>query len=172
MTNILDVLNAEELRSTLKIVCKDSNIAKKIEFVANENFCKIDIEEIANDVFDALDFLDVEDLWKNSGAQVGGGYEDPGDMACQMVEDALEPFDKRLSEYAELGLHNEAKLYCMGILKGIIQYTKNSESEFKNWATDCPEICFENILNEWKKSCNSMTYIEEMDRYIKVLSEG
>ena len=33
-------------------------------------------------------------------------------------------------------MHQEAKLYCMGILKGIYQYEEDSGSEFKDWATD------------------------------------
>ena len=171
MTNVLDVLNAEELRSVLKLLCEDSEIAEKVAFIANKNICKVNIEEVAADVFDALDFLDVEDLWDSSGAQAGGGYEDPGDVAYQMVEDALEPFSKRLYEYSNLELHNEAKLYCMGILKGIMQYTKNSDSKFKDWAEDCAETCFENIFSEWKENCSNVEHIKEMDDYVLALSE-
>ncbi|MDL1985680.1 MAG: hypothetical protein LWX54_16125 [Deltaproteobacteria bacterium] len=48
-------------------------------------------------------------------------------------------------------MHQEAKLYCMGILKGIYQYEEDSGSEFKDWATDVPGESFGYILEEWKK---------------------
>ena len=84
--------------------------------------------------------------WSSSEFKIAGATrEDPGDVAYQIVENALEPFGKRLCEYSKLGLHNEAKLYCKGILEGIIQYSKSSASEFKDWAEDCPETCFENM---------------------------
>jgi hypothetical protein len=170
MNKVLDILNDEEIRLILKTLCKEPDIAKKVEFIANQNVCEINIEKIANDVFFALNSLDVEDLWFNSGAQIGGGYEDPIDVACQMVDDILCPFDERISNYSKLRLNNEAKLYCMGVLKGIMQYTQNSESKFKDWAADYPETCFENTLTKWKENCSNKVYIIEMDRYIQRLS--
>ena len=131
----------------------------------NEKLSNIDIDKIANDVFVSLDFLDVEDLWHDSGA-TRYGYNDPGDVAHEMVERALEDFVKKLRKYRELKLFDEEKLYCMGILKGIRDYLNNSESEFKDWASDSPGIFFEDILDEWKENCEIPEYFREMDEYL------
>ncbi|ODS31806.1 MAG: hypothetical protein SCARUB_03054, partial [Candidatus Scalindua rubra] len=45
----------------------------------------------------------------------------------------------------------QAKQYCMGVLKGMYEYDKESQSEFKEWATDIPPECFSYLLDEWKK---------------------
>jgi hypothetical protein len=50
-------------------------------------------------------------------------------------------------------MHQETKLYCMGILKGIYQYKEDSGSEFKDWATDVPGESFGYILEDMEKRC-------------------
>ena len=37
-------------------------------------------------------------------------------MAMEMMEEELEPFNKEVFRYFELGMANEAKLYCMAAL--------------------------------------------------------
>ena len=149
---------------------EDPKIAKKIEALANKNICNIDIADLANEVFLALDSLDVEELWENSGPG-RYGYEDPGEVAHEMVGAALESFNDKLLNYRKLGLHHEEKLYCMGILKGIDMYTNNSQSEFKDWATDSPGVFFDDILDDWKKNCKASRYINEMDEFLSSLEQ-
>jgi len=59
-----------------------------------------------------------------------------------MFEDALESFIEELKKYKKLSMNKEAKTCCMGILKGIYQFEKESTSEFKDWAVDVPGECF------------------------------
>jgi hypothetical protein len=54
----------------------------------------------------------------------------------------------------------------MGILKGIYQYEEDSESEFKDWATDVPGECFGYLFDEWKKRCNNIKDKKEMKNFI------
>jgi len=63
-------------------------------------------------------------------------------------------------------MHQEAKLYCMGILKGIYQYKEDSGSEFKDWATDVPGESFGDVLNEWKKRNSNNKDKNEMKDFI------
>uniref|UniRef100_UPI00345E4EE8 hypothetical protein n=1 Tax=Mesotoga sp. TaxID=2053577 RepID=UPI00345E4EE8 len=72
-----------------------------------------------------------------------------------------------LNRYFDLSLDNEAKKYCMGILKGINQFDKESTSQFKDWAEDAPDELFERILDDWKKACNNPEYIQEMEDFIE-----
>ncbi len=66
-----------------------------------------------------------------------------------MFEEALEPYVQEMNKLMDLKMHQEAKLHCFGILKGIYQYEKESGSEFKDWATDVPEESFGSLLREW-----------------------
>lgn len=40
-------------------------------------------------------------------------------MAVEMVEEALKPYEDKVRQYQEMSMPDEAKLYCMGLLKGI-----------------------------------------------------
>jgi hypothetical protein len=79
------------------------------------------------------------------------GYPGPGEMAVEMVEEALEPFLQEMHRLLDLKMNPEAKLCCMGIAKGIYEYEENSTSEFKDWAIDIPGEMYSHIVDEWKK---------------------
>ena len=83
-----------------------------------------------------------------------------------MFEEALEPFVQEMQRLLDLKIHQEAKLYCMGILKGIYQYEEDSGSEFKDWASDVPGESFGYILREWGKN-GSKKDKKEMKNFIK-----
>ncbi len=87
-------------------------------------------------------------------------------MSFEMFEEAIEPFNKEMNRLSDLKMHQEAKLYCMGILKGIYQYDEESGSEFKDWASDIPGESFGDILREWGKNCNNKAK-KEMINFIK-----
>ncbi len=71
-----------------------------------------------------MDGIDVHELWDRAGHRTDG-YTSPEDMAVEMVEEALEPFLQELYRLLDLEMRQEAKLYCMGILKGIFQYEED-----------------------------------------------
>jgi len=164
---VLDEITPEDALAILNILStEDEAIAGMIERIAMEYLKGVDIDEIAGSVFFDLDSLAVEDVWDHSG-RTRDGYVDPGDMAWQMFEDALEPYMDELKKYLELSMHADAKNYCKGILKGIYRYDKESNSEFKDWATDAPGENFEFVLNEWEKSCKDKRDVKDVEDYIK-----
>ena len=136
--DIFDKISPNEALEILRQITKtDKILKKKIIELADNLFRDVDVDEICEDVFYALDGIDVHELWDRAGPKTDG-YTSPEDMAVEMFEEALEPFLKELYRLFDLKMHQEAKLYCMGILKGIYQYEEDSGSEFKNWATDVP----------------------------------
>ena len=66
-----------------------------------------------------------------------------------------------------MGMTNEAKLYCMGILKGIYRYEHESKSQFKDWATDIPGEYFGHLLLEWKKSVGNNDDVNEIREFVE-----
>lgn len=87
-------------------------------------------------------------------------------MAVEMFEEALESFLQEMYRLLDLKMHQEAKLYCMGIAKGIYHYEEDSTSEFKDWAADVPGESYNYILNEWEKRGVDVKDKKEMRAFI------
>jgi len=164
-----DIINnispTEALKILRQITKTDKNLKKKIIELAEDLFRDVDVDDICENVFDALDMIDVHELWDRAGPKTDG-YTSPEDMSVEMFEEALEPFVQEMQRLLDLKMHQEAKLYCMGILKGIYQYEEDSESEFKDWASDVPGESFGYILGEWGKNRNNKDK-KEMKDFIK-----
>ena len=151
--DVFEKIASDEALIILKQLSKTDEVPKnKIIDLAEELFKDVDFEEICADVFYALDRIDVHELWDRSGT-TRDGYSSPEDMSVEMFEEALEPFIQEMKRLLDLKIYQEAKEYCMGILKGIYQYKMVSKSEFKDWATDLPGESFGNILSEWSDGC-------------------
>lgn len=143
----------------------DDKILDRIEQIAKRHLSVLDVDELTDQVYYDLEAIDVEEVWDRSG-QKRHGYIDPGDMAFQMFEEALEPHLERLRKSQKLGMAEDAENYCIGILNGIYRFAKESTSEYKNWAMDAPGEYFDIALNEWKESVRSKKKIKEMKEYL------
>ena len=166
-TNILDQITADDAIAILKILAQeDKRVGERIEQIAMEYLSGVDIEDIASQVYFDLDNIEVEEVWERSGS-TRDGYVEPVEVAWQLFEEALESFLEKLKRYQELSMHAEAKNYCMGILKGIYQFEKESKSEYKDWAADAPREYFEMVLNDWKKGCENPKNVESMNEFVK-----
>jgi hypothetical protein len=164
--DIFNKISPSEALEILKQIAKtDKKLKKKIVELAEELFRNVDVEAVCDEVFDALDGIDVHELWDRAGPKTDG-YTSPEDMALEMFEESLEPFLQELYRLFDLKMHQEAKLYCMGILKGIYQYEEDSGSEFKDWTTDVPGESFGYILEEWKKRCTNNKEKKEMKNFL------
>jgi hypothetical protein len=164
--NIFDKISPNEALKILRHLIKtDKNLKNKIIELAEDLFRDVDVDEVCEAIFYALDGIDVHELWDRAGPSIDG-YTSPEDMSVEMFEEALEPFVQEMQRLLDLKMHQEAKLYCMGILKGIYQYEEDSGSEFKDWASDVPGESFGYILREWGKNGNKKDK-KEMKNFIK-----
>jgi len=168
--NIINELSPDEALDILKaLIREDKDIAGKVEELANELLSDVDPEEIAARVYWRLDNINVEELWHESG-KTRYGYVDPGEKAWEMVEEVLEPFLEEFRRYKKLSFNREAKDMCMGIVKGIYRYRKESKSEFKDWAGDAPDECEASVLREWKAGKPTKDDLLELEEFIEQLS--
>ena len=93
--DIFNRISPDEAFSILKKLAKtDKKLKKRIVELAEDLFKDVDIDEVCEEVFDALDGIDVHELWDRAGPKTDG-YTSPEDMAVEMFEEALEPFLKR-----------------------------------------------------------------------------
>ena len=161
--DIFNKISPSEALEILKQIAKtDKKLKRRIVELAEDLFRDVDVEAVCDDVFYALDGIDVHEIWDRAGPRTDG-YTSPEDMAVEMFEEALDPFLQELYRLFDLKMHQEAKLYCMGLLKGIYQYEEDSESEFKDWATDVPGETFGHVLTEWEKNSNNKAKNEMKD---------
>ena len=165
--NAIENVSPEQALEILKRLAKDDSpaIRKQIEREAERVLKTVDVEEVCEEVYSALDGIDVHELWDRSGAG-RDGYCGPEEMAVEMMEEELEPFSSQVFRYLEMGMANEAKLYCMGVLKGIYQYEQESQSEFKDWAADIPGDSFDCLLSDWKKKAADADNHKEMREFV------
>lgn len=167
MGKLIDKISPGEALMIIQQLAKtDKNIKKKIEEIAEGIVRDVDFENICDDVLSVLNAIYVEDLWDRSGA-TQYGYVTPEDMAIEMVEEELDPFNQKIFRLCELNMQKEAKLYCMGVLKGIYKYDQESNSEFKISASDVPVECFSYLLDEWKKRNTNNLDVKEMNSFLK-----
>jgi len=164
--DIFDKISPNEALEILRQITKtDKKLKKRIVELAEDLFRDVDVDAVCEDVFYALDGIDVHELWDRAGPRTDG-YTSPEDMAVEMFEEALEPFLQEMYRLLDLEMHQEAKLYCMGIAKGIYQYEEDSSSEFKDWAADVPGESYRYIVNEWKKRGCNVKDKKEMREFI------
>jgi len=167
MKDILNRISPDEALGILRQLAKnDKRVEEEIARIAADIIRDVDTEAICEDVFFVLDGIDVHELWHRSGS-TPYGYVSPEEMADEMIEEELNPFEQEVFRLIELDMLEEAKLACMGVLKGIYKYSHESKSEFKDWAADVPGECFDHLLAEWEKRCKCEKHIREMDDFIK-----
>lgn len=166
-TNILEQITADDAFTILRALAEeDKRVEERIEQIAKEYLSGVDLEVIASEVYSELNSIEVEDLWNQSGS-TRYGYVDPTEKAWEMFEEALEPFMEEFRKYRNLSMDKEAKTYCMGILKGIYQFEKESTSEFSDWVVDAPKEYFESVLDEWRKGTKDPKDIADIEDFIR-----
>jgi hypothetical protein len=127
---------------------------------------EIDATEIAEEVFDALDSIDVQECWNRSGRS-RDGYTSPDEAAAELFDEALQPFVDQIERYRELGMLDQETTYCMGVIWGVYRYERESESEFKTWAVDIPGEAAGYLYDKWRKRARDKTRVEAMRAFIR-----
>jgi hypothetical protein len=162
----LESLSGADALAILKLLVeRHDNLTQVIDAVAEELLREVDVEGLGADVKDALEFLEVEDVWNRSGAS-RDGYVDPGEAAWEMFDETLQPFRQDVEKYRKLSMFKEANLCYQGILKGIHDFDNESSTEYKEWAVDTPTEYFGLVLDEWKALPEGRLPLSEMRHFV------
>lgn len=133
--DLLKDINPSDALHILKVLIEEDNgLEDKIYRIAVKILSDVDSDDIVFEVYNELDRLEVEELWERSG-KTRHGYVDSSEEAWVMFEEALAPFADEMKKYQKIRMLLEAKNYCIGIIKGIQEYERESKSEFKDWAS-------------------------------------
>ncbi|MBM4163296.1 MAG: hypothetical protein FJ222_02485 [Lentisphaerae bacterium] len=131
MKNLLSKLTGEQALDVLqRLAARQGDVADAILVEAKRVLAAVDVEEIADEVFNQLDGIAVEDCWDRAGRH-RDGYTTPEDAAVQLIEEELQPFVAQIERYHSMGMAKQERDYCMGVILGSYRYEKESKSEFK-----------------------------------------
>jgi hypothetical protein len=142
-------------------VIRDAVIAE-----ARNVLSEIDLDAIANNVFVALDSIDVQDCWDRAGNS-RDGYTSPDEAAVELIEEELQPFFDQAGRFHELEMTEVEATYCSGLILGIYRYEHESKSEFREWAVDVLIECASAALTEWRERGQDSSSGAAMDQFIR-----
>ena len=148
---LIEALSQKTLKMILLDLCKDSDLAERISLMAKAALAAVDADAIADEVYQSLNSIQVEELWDNSGKSYGG-YQDPTDVAFEMIENEVRHYVRKMEQYNSLGMMLEEKEYCKGIIIGLLRYGDAGNNEFRDWCPDDPYTVAENIVYDWKNN--------------------
>ncbi len=164
---ILESITGTDAVAILRVLAeRNESVAHEIDAIARELFSHVAIDDVAASVQVELESIDIEDVFDRAGSK-RGGYVDPGDAVWEMFEEALEPFRDEVTKYRQLSMQKEAELTCLGILKGIYAFHKESSTEYKKWAVDAPGEYFAMILVDWKSLFRGRLPLQRMREFLE-----
>jgi hypothetical protein len=167
MKKFIQSLSADEASQVLKTLLDNNpDLTKTIYDISIRVAGDVDADEIMDEVYYALDSLDVDDLSSRSG-RTRHGYVEPCDAAWEMFEEAMTPFVNEMKKNQQRSLPALAKTYCIGIIKGLLMYEQESCSDLKDWVTDAPGEYIDTVVEEWKKGNPSNEDIAEVMSVVK-----
>ncbi len=166
MKNFLDEISPNDALQVLRKLCDvDPDLRQRIQCEALKLLSNGDADKIADEVYCELDGIDVEELWDRSGPS-RHGYSSPEEMAVEMLEELLQRYIDRVKKYHEIGMAQQSREYCMGVLQGIYEFDHRSKSQFKEWAMDVPSECFGALLSDWRRGCSQKDDLVKMNKFI------
>jgi hypothetical protein len=153
--NILDKLDGAESASVLKALLeRHPELRSEAEALGKENLVQVSQVDVANDVADAVLQFDYDDLNGRAGGH-SWGYVEPGEAACELLEEAIEPFVSEMKRYLELGLEEQAQEVCQGILLGLYSARKDANNDVLDWAEDFLPEAAGDALDTWMSAAAS-----------------
>jgi hypothetical protein len=168
MNDVTGKITSEQALLVVERLCRkggairDAIIAEAISLLS-----EFSLDEIADEVFDALDLIDIQDCWDLAGASHDGSYTSPVDAAVDVVEEELQPFFDQVERYHDLGLTEQEATYCRGVLAGIYRFEQESQAEIKGLAEDLPREYAGTLLDDWRKRNTDKAGVEAMEGFVR-----
>ena len=155
----------------MRLAKKGGPVADAVMEAAKGVLNAVDVDDIAEDVFDSLDRINVESCWDRAGAS-RDGYTSTDEAAYELVEEALQPFAEQSRQYRKLRMLEQEREYCMGVVLGAYRYEQESTSEFKDWCQDAPLSYVGNLLDAWRKKAADPSAKAAMAEFIRQRCPG
>jgi hypothetical protein len=166
MNDVTGKITSEQALIIVERLCrKGGDIRDVIVAEAISLLSEFSLDGTADEVFDALDLMDIQDCWDQAGAP-RDGYASPEEAVVDIIEEELQPFFDQVERYHELGMIEQEATYCMAVLLGIYRFESESEAEIKQLAEDHPAECAVGLLDEWRTRNPDKAGIATMEAFI------
>jgi len=126
-------------------------LESEISELSSRVFNDICTEDVAQEVYSALNSLEAHDCWEASGRQWDGGYRDEYEVADEMVSEAFSPFLFQINTFHTTGEFASELAYIQGVLMGLYRFQKEATTDFSDYTEDYPESFATDILGDWSK---------------------
>jgi hypothetical protein len=167
MTDVIGKLTAEQaLEIVERLARKGGDIRDAIVAEAMNVLTEFSLDDVAEEVFDALDLIDVQDCFDLADSAREGDTS-PREAALDIIEEELQPFFDQAECYHELGMGEQEATYCMAVILGVYRFEHESKSEFKKLAADIPAGCAGNLMEDWRGRNPAQGGIDAMCAFIR-----
>lgn len=149
---VLERLSSAEAASVLNcLLQRHPKLRSEAETIAADVLSDVSLLTVADDVESAVLQFDYDDLNARAGSH-SWGYVEPSEAAWEMLEEVVEPFVDDMKRYLDLGLEEQARELCQGILLGLYRVRDGCENDVLNWSPDFPAESAGQALEVWSKA--------------------
>ena len=147
---LLDLLAPHEAHVVLhELITGHPDLVSEAEQLALQILSQIEFEAAALQVRAALRGIDCCAI-KDRAGYGPLGYLSPHDAAWELLYEAVEPFLTRLHRILELEMHDEALVWCKGIVLGLYRARVDLGSVL-GWASDFPTQTAAHAVRMWRE---------------------
>lgn len=165
--DILSHIKGSEALLILKdLVRENKELEERIKELAYTYLQGVEMEDVAEEVLDDLECLELEELWDEPGMTDHCCLE-PKEFADEILAHTILHHMEEMNRYLNLNMGEEARDYCLGILKGLNQYQKESSSILKDLTLEGPRYYIKEILEEWKKREKDPYLLKSFDERLR-----
>jgi hypothetical protein len=166
MTPLLDSLSDEQAAQVLYLLSRsDPGIALRAEAIARDFLEDIDYEEIADGLYNDLDYLEIDDVWDSSGRKRDGSYIEPGERAHEMMEEVVTPLIEEMKEYVNREMPDQACEFCKGILLGLSRFENESGSDLLEETPDSCSELIDEVRSTFSETVNDTALDRELSEF-------
>lgn len=149
---VLGRLSGAEAASVLNcLLQRHPELRSEAETIAADVLSDVSLLDVADEVESAVLQFDYDDLNDRAGGH-SWGYVEPSEAAWELLEEVVAPFVEDMKRYLELGLEDQAREICQGILLGLYRVRDGCENDVVGWSPDFPIEMAGQALEVWNKA--------------------
>jgi hypothetical protein len=166
LDTILQALRRSDALVILRrLADRDPEWARVIDTMAKDLLSVVDAGDVAAEVLAELESLSVEDVWDRAGPR-RNGYSGPGEVAAEMIDQALEPYADKIEHLIGLTMQVQADGLFRGILRGLYDFGTAPAMPFRDEAADSVEERFGADLLNWRNRLPSHATPPRLDAFL------
>jgi hypothetical protein len=167
MKDVTGKITSEQALIIVERLCrKGGDVRDTIVAEAMQLLSEFSLDDIAGEVFDALDLIDIQDCWDQAGGS-RDGYTSPQEAAADIIEEELQPFFDQVERYHDLGMTAQEATYCQAVVLGIYRFAQESQAEIKGLALDLPTEYAGSLLDDWRKRNPDKAGVAAMEVFVR-----